>query len=113
MYEYIYTYVVVNFFISSNFCFSLFFSGGGGGSMITSANEIAASSTGFPRLSWTARAGDKRNRGMMRMSVKREQGVMGTKRRGFFSPSHSSLLSLIINSNIPQKVIASDWGRGR
>ena len=25
MYEYIYTYVVVNFFISSNFCFSLFF----------------------------------------------------------------------------------------
>ena len=31
MYEYIYTYVVVNFFISSNFCLSLFFLEGGGG----------------------------------------------------------------------------------
>ena len=59
--------------------------------MITNANEVAASSTGFPRLSWTARARDKRNRGIMGMSVKRERGVMGRKRRGFFFPSHHSL----------------------
>ena len=81
--------------------------------MITYANKVAASSTGLLRLSGTARAGDKRNRRMVGMSVERERGVMGRKRRGFFSPSHSSLLSLLINSNIPQKVIASDWGRRR
>ena len=84
--------------------------------MITNANEVAASSTGFPRLSWTARARDKRNRGIMGMSVKRERGSDGKEKKRLFLPFPSlpsSPLSLIINSDIPQKVIASDWGRGR
>ena len=54
----------------------------------------------------------KRERGMMGTIAERKQGVMGRKKREHFSPFPSllsSALSLIINSNIPQKVIASDW----
>ena len=117
MYVHIYTYVAFNFLSPLIFVFLFFFlEGGGGGSMITNANEVATSSTGFPRLSWTARARDKRNRGIMGMSVKRERGSDGKEKKRLFLPFPSlpsSPLSLIINSNIPQKVIASDWGRGR
>ena len=48
-------------------------------------------SRAFPRLSGTAGAGDKREMGMMGMSVERERGVMGRTGRVFFSPSHHSL----------------------
>lgn len=50
----------------------------------------------------------------MGTTAEREQGVMGKKKREHFFPFPSLLspaLSLIINSNIPQKVIASDWDK--
>ena len=50
----------------------------------------------------------------MGRTAEREQGVMGKKKREHFFPFPSLLspaLSLIINSNIPQKVIASDWDK--
>ena len=42
-------------------------------------------------------------------------GKQKERKLHFFSPSHHSFrsLSLTINSNIPQKVIASDWGQCR
>lgn len=68
---------------------------------------LAASFTGFSKAQWgAARNGareletsEKHERGMTGTSVERERGVIP--------------LSLIINSNIPKKVIASDWRRGR
>ena len=51
-------------------------------------------------------------RGMMETTAEREKGVIRRKKREHLFPFSSLLspaLSLIINSNIPQKVIASDW----
>ena len=50
----------------------------------------------------------------MGRTAEREQGVMGRKKRERFFPFPSLLspaLSLMINSNIRQKVIASDWDK--
>ena len=92
---YVYIHMLWLIFLSKVifvFVFFLFLGGGGGwGAMITYPNEVAASSRGFPRLSGTARAGNKRNRRKMGMSVERERGVTGRTGRGFFSPSHHSL----------------------
>ena len=84
--------------------------------MITYASEVAAFSTGFLKAQWNreswrqARDGDDGN------ERRAPAGSDGKDRKRLFLPFpslHSSPLSLIINSNIPQKVIASDWGRGR
>jgi len=84
--------------------------------MITYANEVAASFTGFPKAQWDrgswrqARDGDDGNERRARA------GSDGKDRKSLFLPFPSlpsSPLFLIINSNIHQKVIASDWGRGR
>ena len=44
----------------------------------------------------------------MGTSAERKRGVMGKKRRVYFRPRFPCISS----SNIPQKVIASYWGRG-
>ena len=62
-------------------------------------------SQAFPRLSGEhARARNKREA--------REVND-GNERGARAESDEAAPLSLIINSNIPQKVIASDWGRGR
>ena len=85
------------------------------------------SSTGFRKAwsevwsKWEAReleTSEERERVMKGARAERKRGVMGRKKREsfiFFCPSHHSFrpLSLTINSNIPQKVIAGDWEQCR
>ena len=44
-------------------------------------------------------------------SEKRERGMIGTSVEGEREVSLFASLSLIVSSNIPQKVVASDWGQ--
>ena len=80
----------------------------------------------FPRLrekygtsekpeSWTQRGAQEGYGGKEGRTREESDGKGKERKLHFFSPSHHSFrpLSLTINSNIPQKVIASDWGQCR
>ena len=73
--------------------------------MVNKDKEYLPPSYAFPRLTGEhARARDKRE-------VREEND--GNERGARAESDGASPLSLIINSNIPRKVIASDWGQGR